>query len=173
MAKVAFGENTRVDEETEVVAFVGDECRGSAKLMYVEETGEYVAFLLVYGRDGEEVNFKVYSDGETEDAAETLEMRSDAVVGDLETLFELHKTGTVSLYPNPVMVGESVRMEVPSGMDLKGSRVEVYNALGAKVSDETLSGVDLEFTAMRVSGVYTVRVTDRKGNVHYGKLVVR
>ena len=173
VAKVAFGENTRVDEETEVVAFVGDECRGSSKLMYVEESGEYIAFLLVYGRDGEGVTFKVYADGETLDAAETLEMRMDAVVGDLEVPFELHKTGTVSLYPNPVMAGESVRVEVPAGVDLQGSRVEVYNALGILVSDETLTDVEAELNAMRVSGVYTVRVTDRKGNVHFGRLIVR
>ena len=173
VAKVAFGENTRVDEETEVVAFVGGECRGSSKLMYVEETGEYIAFLLVYGRDGEGVTFKVYSEGETLDAAETLEMRTDAVVGDLEVPFELHKTGVVSLFPNPVMVGENVRVEVPVGVDLQGARVEVYNTLGVLVSDETLRDGEAEFSAMPVSGVYTVRVTDRKGNVHFGRLIVR
>ena len=173
VAKVSFGDMTTMDEETEVVAFVGDECRGSAKLMYMEDTGEYVAFLLVYGQDGELVSFKVYNDGETMDAAETVEMRSDAVVGDLDAPYALHSVGTMSLFPNPVSAGESVRMEMPSNVELAGARVEVYNALGALLMNETLTNGDAEFRAMPVSGVYTVRVTDRKGNVHFGKLIVR
>ncbi len=173
VAKVSFADMTTMDEETEVVAFVGDECRGSAKLMYMEDTGEYVAFLLVYGQDGELVSFKVYNDGETMDAAETVEMRSDAIVGDLDAPYALHSVGTMSLFPNPVSAGESVRMEMPANVELAGARVEVYNALGALLMNETLTNGDAEFRAMPVSGVYTVRVTDRKGNVHYGKLIVR
>ena len=173
VAKVSFADMTTMDEETEVVAFVGDECRGSAKLMYMEDTGEYVAFLLVYGQDGELVSFKVYNDGETMDAAETVEMRSDAVVGDLDAPYALHSVGTMSLFPNPVSAGESVRMEMPANVELAGARVEVYNALGALLVNETLTNGDAEFRAMPVSGVYTVRVTDRKGNVHFGKLIVR
>jgi hypothetical protein len=100
-------------------------------------------------------------------------MRSDEVVGDLSSPLALHSASTISLFPNPVRSGEVVRVEVPAGVDLEGARVEVYNALGAKLSDETLTDVEAEFAAMRVSGIYTVKVTDRKGNVHYGKLIVR
>ena len=173
VAKVAIAEVMSQGEETEVGAFVGKECRGSAKLTYVEETGEYVAILLVYGREGESVTFRVYNEGSTYEAEESVEMRSDEVVGDLTSPLTLHSASTVSLFPNPVHSGEQVRVEVPAGVDLQGARVEVYNALGAKLSDETLTEVDAEFTAMRVSGIYTVKVTDRKGTVHYGKLIVR
>ena len=173
VAKVAIAEVMSQGEETEVGAFVGKECRGSAKLTYVEETGEYVAILLVYGREGESVTFRVYNEGATYEAEESVEMRSDEVVGDLTSPLTLHSASTVSLFPNPVRSGEQVRVEVPAGVDLQGARVEVYNALGAKLSDETLTEVDAEFTAMRVSGIYTVKVTDRKGTVHYGKLIVR
>ena len=173
VAKVAIGEVKTMGEETEVGAFVGGECRGSAKLTYVEETGEYVAILLVYGRDGESVTFRVSSEGETYVASESVEMRTDEVIGDLSAPLLLHGASTISLFPNPVRSGEVVRVEVPAGVDLEGARVEVYNALGAKLSDETLTDVEAEFAAMRVSGIYTVKVTDRKGNVHYGKLIVR
>ena len=58
-------------------------------------------------------------------------------------------------------------------VDLEGARVEVYNALGSLVLDETLTNGEREIAGIRAVGIYTVRLTDRKGNVHFGKLIVR
>ena len=173
VAKVAIAEGMPLGEETEVGAFVDGECRGSAKLMYLEDTDEYMAFLLVYGHDGERVSFKVLNEDRTYDVEETLEMRSDAVVGDFMAPFELHNQSVLSLFPNPVDRGESVRMEVPANVELEGARVEVYNALGSLVLDETLTNGEREIAGIKAVGIYTVRLTDRKGNVHFGKLIVR
>ena len=49
-------------ENYELAAFVGNECRGSVKLMYVEPLDRYMAFLLVFGDKEENLNF-VLSDG--------------------------------------------------------------------------------------------------------------
>lgn len=44
-----------------LAAFVGDECRGVANLIYVESTDGYYAFLTVFANSGSEtVNFKIY-----------------------------------------------------------------------------------------------------------------
>lgn len=44
----------------EVGAFCGSECRGSAMLQYLPRYDKYLAFLTVYGNDGNSIRFKLY-----------------------------------------------------------------------------------------------------------------
>ena len=173
VAKIELADGNAVGEETEVGAFVGGECRGSAKLMHMEDSGEYIAFLLVYGHDGESVSFRIFDGGRYYDAEETVEMHSDVVVGDLDTPLVLHDIRSISTFPNPVGIGESVRLVAPAGVIMDGARVEVYNALGALVSNDILVDGVLETAALKASGVYTLKLTDMMGNIHYGKIIVR
>jgi hypothetical protein len=97
-------------DDFELAAFVGNECRGSVRLMYVEPLDRYVAFLLVFGDTEEPISFVLY-DGQTECySQESLTYTSDGLVGSLTEPTTLHfgTFGTndqqlqhVSVYPNP------------------------------------------------------------------------
>ena len=45
----------------EVGAFCGSECRGSAMLEYLPRYDKYLAFLTVYGDDGDNINFRLFN----------------------------------------------------------------------------------------------------------------
>ena len=174
MAVVEFDGAEAMDDNIEVGAFVGDECRGSVRLMRVEETGRYMAFLTIHGETGEPVSFRVLDDRGELEVKETMELNINAMVGDLKTPYVLHAgSNSMVLFPNPVTKGEAFSVEMPSDSDLNGARVEVYNALGNLVRTETLTGKDASLAGMTTAGVYTVKVTDRNGNVNYSKLVVK
>ena len=97
-------------DDFELAAFVGNECRGSVRLMYVDPLDRYVAFLLVFGDTEEPIGF-VLTDGQTECySQESLTYTSDGLVGLLTEPTTLHFStlGTndqqlqhVSVYPNP------------------------------------------------------------------------
>ena len=161
-------------ENAEVAAFANGECRGSAKLMYVEPIDAYVAFLTVYGVDDETFSFKLYNEDNEFDANEQIVMRSNGFVGQLTNPFILHSNTSdeFSLFPNPVNRGEKVRMEMASQLNLNHAKVEIYNALGALVRTEQLNQTIVEMPGFETAGVYTVKVSD--GNVvYFSKLVVR
>ena len=79
----------------------------------------------------------------------------------------------LSLYPNPAERGEAFHVALPEGVSLEEARVEVFNVLGALVHTELFTGDGNEIRESFAAGVYTVRVTDTKGAVYFGKLVVR
>ena len=162
------------DDNIEVGAFVGNECRGSVRLMRVENTGRYMAFLTIHGETGEPVSFRVLDNNGEREVEETIDLRINTVVGDMNKPYVLHANNSeLVLFPNPVTKGEVFNLTMPSNIDLKGARVEVYNALGNLVRTETLNGDNTKMAGMLTAGVYTVKVTDRQGNVNFAKLVVR
>ena len=166
----------------ELAAFANGECRGSAKLAFVEAIGRYVAFLTVYGEDAAALSFGLY-DAETGmerfDAEESLVFAGNAIVGSLGEPYTVSFRGTmglddfgstVTVFPNPVEPGQSFRIGM-SAEDSGKVRVEIVNALGVV---ETLRATSLQtVVAPTVPGVYTLRVTvDGKGTC-FKKLVVR
>ena len=161
-------------ETAEVAAFVNGECRGSAKLMYMEPVDAYVAFLTVYGVDDETFNFKLYNEGEEFDADEQAVMRSNGYVGQLADPYVLHSNtlDEIVLFPNPVNRGEKVSLEVASKLNLNNAKVEIYNAMGVLVRAEQLNQVVMEMPGLATSGVYTVKVSDGT-HVYISKLVVK
>ena len=162
------------NDNIEVGAFVGNECRGSVRLMRVENSGRYMAFLTIHGETGEPVSFRVLDGNGEREVEETIDLRINTVVGDMNKPFVLHaNNGELVLFPNPVTKGEVFNLTMPSNIDLKGARVEVYNALGSLVRTETLNGDNTKMAGLLTSGVYTVKVTDHQGNVNFAKLVVR
>jgi hypothetical protein len=162
------------NDNIEVGAFVGNECRGSVRLMRVENSGRYMAFLTIHGETGEPVSFRVLDGNGEREVEETIDLRINTVVGEMNKPFVLHANDSeLVLFPNPVTKGEVFNLTMPSNVDLKGARVEVYNALGNLVRTETLNGDNTKMAGMLTAGVYTVKVTDRQGNVNFAKLVVR
>lgn len=77
----------------------------------------------------------------------------------------------VMVYPNPAARGERIRITIPVEVSLNEARIEIYNELGVMVYSERFSrtGIDNSFAA----GLYTVRIIESNGNVHYSKLIVK
>lgn len=63
---------------------------------------------------------------------------------------------TVQLYPNPVQTEFTVR-----GIEMPNSKVSIYNAVGAKLTEKTVSGTEVKFDVSNFrKGIYFVRFTD-------------
>ncbi len=162
------------NDNIEVGAFVGNECRGSVRLIRVENTGRYMAFLTIHGETGEPVSFRVLDGRGEREVMETLDLRINTVIGDLSKPYVLHASSSnMVLFPNPVTKGEVFSLSMPANRELNGARVEVYDVMGNLVRTETLTGSDAKLAGLPTAGVYTIKVTDLNGNVNFTKLVVR
>ena len=161
-----------LSENIEIGAFVNNECRGSAKMLYVEPLDQYLAFISIYGDENEEILFKIYDEGNTFQAEESLQFANDMVIGKIGKPFTLHvnQSNNLVLYPNPVEKGQALTLELPSNMDLETVRVEVYNTYGSLVLSQSL---DRSFYSNMASGVYTIKVIDGQGQSCHGKLIVK
>ena len=161
-----------LSEEMEIGAFVNGECRGTARMLYVEPYDQYIAFLTVFGEDSETLQFAVYHQGEIHQADEQLTFADNMVVGKANEPYILHvgNTERLILAPNPVNKGEAVLLELPSHFDAHTARVEVFNAFGSLIRTQAWNGTLAEIST---SGVYTIRVTDGQGQTCYGKLIVK
>lgn len=163
------------DESVEVAAFVDGECRGSAKLMYVESADAYVAFLNVVGTEDETLSFKLLNDGESYVAEEQVTMQLEGMLGRIDSPYGIHANtrDAVSLFPNPVAKDAPIRLQVTSKVNLTNARVEVYNAMGVMVRSEQLGQAETELSGLATAGIYTVKVYDNNGNAYYSRLIVR
>lgn len=167
------------DDVYEVGAFVDGECRGSARLRYIEGLDSYVAFLSVSGEDGETVSFALY-DADADRvypsmAEETVVYRSHAVHGSTETPMMLHFGTTsvdetshlVTVFPNPTSGKVSIQAS-----DIQS--VQLFNALGqcllSEVTDHA-SQVELDLNAFS-AGVYTITIRTANGEIT-NKRVIR
>jgi YD repeat-containing protein len=168
----------------ELAAFSNGECRGSAKLMYVEPIDKYMAFLTVYGEGGEELVFGLYdamTGAETYESGESLVFEANAVVGAIDAPFVVRFGGLtgmdefgrhIHLFPNPVRRGENVSIGMVAE-DYGEVQIEVINVLGAVVSMETSTKQPVSIKAPDVAGAYTLRITVEGKGTCYRKLVVR
>ena len=163
-----------VEGRYEIGAFVGDDCRGAARLQQVGD--QLVAFLTVSGEAGEEIHFELYDLNEDKvyaPADERVSYRANDVYGTAVAPMLLHFSCTgvqdlearLNLYPNPVK--DQVRIE-GAGID----EVKVYDMLGQLVLAKTYAGEDgvvLDLGTMS-AGVYTVALR-AEGNLVTRRLV--
>ena len=176
------GEEQR-SEEIEVGAFVNGECRGSARLMYVEYFDRYYAMMNVMGEEGDEVEFALIDsrrDMTSVDSPTRLTFAIDAIVGEFDDPFVVSFGGLTSteehamrlvLYPNPVVRNEEFRLLIPD--DETVVEWTIVNALGAVVRQEKGMLNKSIVEGLPVSGVYVVRVVCKSGNVYRSRLVVK
>lgn len=171
-------------ETSELAVFANGECRGSAKLLYVEPLHRYLAFLTVSGKDDAELRFRLYNTETGEeyyDAEVNLNFRDNAMIGDTRNPFVVRfrsKTdldecvNSVKLYPNPVASGECFHIGMNADLNAP-IRVEIINALGVEVSCATTVQSPVTLNAPKAAGVYTLRITtEGKGSI-VRKLMVR
>ena len=157
-------------DDYELAAFVGDECRGSVKLMYVESIDRYITFLTIFGDQEEDLHFRLTDGIATSLSTDRLAYANDDILGSLDNPVVLHfgpmdveenAMADVKVYPNPSegifnIEGQNIR------------KVEVFNALGqpvyAKDSENGLMMIDLMNHA---AGIYLVRVVTDNGIVNH------
>jgi hypothetical protein len=160
------GEELRSDAY-ELAAFVGDECRGSVKLMYVAPLDRYVAFLTIFGDEAENLRFVLTDGTETRWSDDEMVYASDALIGTLSNPATLHfgYTGinenevNAVVYPNPTNNLLNVKCE---GI----SRVEVVNVLGQLVMMKEVKADALQIDmSSQAAGVYMLRVFTDNGTI--------
>ena len=168
----------------ELAAFANGECRGSVQMMYVEPLDRYMALLTIAGEEAAELHFGLY-DAETGEeylnADEVLGFEADAIVGNVDAPFVIRFRGTtgvdelsksLQVYPNPVEANSV--FSVGSLTDVDGEvRVEIVNALGAKVSEQTSVRMPASIKAPAAAGVYMLKITVDGKETCCRKLVVR
>ena len=159
------GEELRSDNY-ELAAFVGEECRGSVKLMYVEPIDRYVAFLTIFGDQQETMQFRLTDGTNVSFSTEKMTYIVDGSVGTLKEPVVLHfgtlaidesATTNVTVYPNP--------SEGRFNIEGKGIRkVEVFNAFGQVILSKEIENdfLQLDLTN-RSSGVYLLRIVTDDG----------
>ena len=168
----------------ELAAFADGECRGSVQMMYVEPLNRYMALLTIAGEEATNLHFGLYNTETGEEylnADEVLSFEADAIGGDIDAPFVIRFRGTTGIddlskslqvYPNPVAPGEtfSVGSLTAEGNEV---RVEIVNALGAKVSEQTSTRLPASMKAPATAGVYMLKITVDGKETHCRKLVVR
>ena len=177
-------DNVEVNSENyELAAFANGECRGSARLLYVEPLDRYFAFLTVAGDEATELYFGLYNTETGEEivgADQTATFSVNAVLGSFAEPYVVSFRGTtgvdewarsLQVYPNPVEPGLNITLgfdEVETGE----VRVEIINAQGAVMEMRQATSLQT-ITAPNAAGVYTLRITVEGKGTCYRKLVVR
>ena len=162
MATLDEGQFRMGEGNYEIGAFVGDECRGSARLQ--KTTNGYVAFLVIHGDSGEEISFKLYdvmNAMEAGSSEEQIRYVANAITGSVEEPMVLHFRSTgvnedansLSVFPNPTKDNVMIQGEAIE-------TVSVYNTLGQCMLNETFENAkSVELNMSNLSaGVYMVSI---------------
>ena len=151
----------------EVAVFVGNECRGSVKLMYVEHLDRFEAFLLISGDKEESMRF-VLTDGiEASWSDDYLTYTTDGIVGSPSKPVTLHFgplgvsdniNPMVNVYPNP-----SKDVFCIEGKDMQ--KIEVINSYGQIILSQEIENDFLRINLNgKANGIYMLRVITKNGN---------
>lgn len=170
-------------ENYEIAAFANGECRGSARLMYVEPLNRYMAFLLVSGDEDIDLSFSLYNVETGEECFETnaaMTYTTNAIVGAVDDPYVFNFRGMTAvsefgsnmhIFPNPVERGQVVNL---GANEVNGElTVEIINALGAVVSVEASTKLPATIEVPKTAGVYMLRITEKGKGTCYRKLVVK
>ena len=167
-AVVEMNGNELRSDEYELAAFVGGECRGSVKLMYVEPFDKYIAFLLVFGDEAESINFVLTNGNETVWSDNMMIYTADAIAGTLTDPATIC-FGTLGLNDN-VLANTVVYPNPSNGVfNIQGegiTNIEVLNIYGQVImSSENESDIQQVDLSMYSAGVYMLRVFTDNGTV--------
>ena len=177
------GEELRSDSY-ELATFVDGECRGSVRLLYVEPIDRYVAFLTVFGNQGDVLEFRLTDGTETQVSADGLVFASDGMEGTLASPKVLHfgtlglgeTSAMVRIYPNPVRRRGTLNIALP---EASGTMVvEIGNVLGVtmfrgEVVVDPTSVAHVTLPDAMLPGTYVLKAIRADGTVYYGKLIVK
>ena len=181
MAKVVINGNLPASDRYELAAFVGGECRGRAKLQYVEPMDTYMAFLTINGNDDEQVTFELYDEDQAvnyaANEANVIVFKAKEVAGRFSNPYILYfgnsdmaENNAFTVYPNPAAKGDEITINFEE--DIVEAELFVENELGLTVDVIKLSGTQAKVRLDLPSGVYVLRVVT-EGNIYYNKVIVK
>lgn len=159
-----------INDDVEVAAFVGNECRGSVRLRYFPPTGRYYALLSVAGINNETITFKTTD----KESSTVVLFKDNEIVGSLDNPMVIDFNQTLGItefittYPNPVKRDQEFKMLIPAEEQI--SEVIVENMLGMIVCREK-TNKERMFANM-TPGVYLLKTICKTGNVYIGKIIV-
>ncbi len=172
--------------DMELGAFVGNEVRGTAQVIYIEPLDAHLFFLTTYANTpGELVRFKLYDDADASvrDLSETMNFAPNQHQGNIENPvpFELLATraeedfGTTlgfDVQPNPFATETTLRFNLPKAEEVL---LTISDAQGREVARRPISAVAGPNVATwngrsdtgnwLSSGVYTVQLKTAAGSV--------
>jgi hypothetical protein len=182
-AVLRIDERESIDGNDIIGAFVGDECRGVARPIYIDGVRRYEAFLMIHSNEasGETITFKAF-DADASllcDIEETLAWEADGVRGSVHDPFVLNasssgnetpdvpqKFALMQNVPNPFNPSTLIRFDLPRAVHV---RLSVYNVKGELVAtiiddDMTQGRKEVSWTAKDdhgntvASGIYFYRL---------------
>ena len=148
-------------EEYELSAFVGNECRGSVKLMYVEPIDRYVAFLLICGDAEEDMRFVLTHGTETSTSDDVFRFIADETIGTIAYPTTIH-FGTLGVDDNQQEFVHVFPNPSKGVFNIEGNgimKIEVVNALGQIILSEEVNSNHVQIDLKdKASGLYLLRV---------------
>lgn len=167
MAVVELDDTELRSEEYELAAFVGNECRGSIKLMHVAPINRYIAFLTIFGENEESLRFRLTDGMETAVSDNELSFFADGALGTLVDPYTVRFRGltgiedatpaSVKVYPNP---SNGVYHIEGQGIN----KIEVYDGLGQLIHSEESCNDFMNLNLRnRANGVYVLHVITKDG----------
>ena len=184
LATVKLQDKELRSNDYEIGAFQGDVCRGTTRLMYVESKDCYLAYLTVYGNNGDNLQFRLldHTNGDVYAASEHINYSDNAVVGQLNSPYpivfrnllsdEETLAGMLNIYPNPVSNNQSLMVTLPDSFAQNNLKVQIVNLMGQVVRQETMTGNTCTINGLS-SGAYTVRVLNDNTVISNNKLIVK
>lgn len=153
-------------EDYEIAIFAGNECRGTVKLKYVKPMDRYMAFLVVFGDDEENLRY-LLTDGENMSWSTSCQrFVKDGMVGSVKDPVVLRFDGWgldeenqvfVNVFPNP-----SAGLFNIEGTNIR--KIEVVNVYGQIVISEEVCDDNVQLNLNdKASGAYLLRVTTNNG----------
>ena len=153
-------------EDYEVAAYVGNECRGSVRLMYVEPFDRYVAFLLVFGEAEEEIHFVLTDGNDVSWSDDFLTYTAVGLVGTLTEPATLH-FGTLGLNDNEHDFVNVFPNPSNGVFNIEGygiHKIEVVNAFGQTIFRKETEGSHVQIDlSNKAAGMYLLRVITNNG----------
>jgi len=133
-------------------AFVGSECRGTAKPMYISALGRYIAFLMIYSNtaSGENISFKMYnsSDNSVISAMQIISFVPNNTIGLVANPYIWSNTG---LSTNAAILSFSVPQQLsPSVIDTSARTIQVTVPQGTNVTALTASFTLSQYATAKV-----------------------
>jgi len=161
-------------EDIELGAFVNGECRGSARLLYVEPIDAYYVIMTITGEEGDLIEFQLYNqqDGSVNTQSYShLNFVQNEIVGEPNNPYPIYFSnheGLLNLFPNPVERNQTFTLGVPqSEVVLQAIITDVTgNVISQKIDSQRIQN------GISVSGIYFVKVICESGRIYSGKIIV-
>ena len=155
------------NENMQVGVFVGDECRGTATLKYIEAYQQYMAFMMVWGNTvdvNSKITFRSYDPTNNQEmiSVESLSFVPDNITGSPANPYKINYviSGTdnvglnsLKVYPNPVID----ILHFNSTTDLI-EEIEITDNLGRVLMSDYKLNKNMLHVDNLIPGIYTLRI---------------